>query len=358
MNAALSAVAGLIRDTFRQALATGIFWLMLAVSAVSTVLCLTVDVAGDDRPPLLNVPQEDLRQSYAAIADAVTARLSQGAGVPRLPVVLISRPYKDVTRMLAEGLPLYQPPVVLSLAGWPVLRTTGRRQAVQALELALAGWVADGAGLLLMLVWTAGFLPAFLEHRSVAVVLAKPLPRWGLLAGKFLGVLAFVGFQGALFLAGTWLALGWRTGVWDGAYLLCWPLLLIHFGVFFSASVLLAVATRSTVGCVFGSVLFWLLCWGLNLGRHAALQIPGLRGVAPGFGWVLEACYWILPKPLDFHFLLVEILQGPDALGGFVDLKNLGERGLWLPGLSVLTSVACAVVLLALAAYDFLTADY
>jgi hypothetical protein len=253
---------------------------------------------------------------------------------------------------------LYQPPVVLRLAGWEMVRTAERRQAVQALELVLASWVADGLGLLLLLVWTAGFLPAFLEPRSVAVVLAKPLPRWSLLAGQLLGVLALVALQGSLFLGGTWLALGLRTGVWDPAYFLCLPLLLIHFGVFFSASLLLGVITRSTMACVFGSVLFWLLCFGLNLGRHAALQSPALQGLAPSFGWLLEACYWVLPKPLDFHFLLVEVLQGPAAGDSFVDLKRLGERGLWQPGLSVLTSVAGAAVLLILAAHDFLTADY
>jgi hypothetical protein len=354
----MNAVAWLIRDALRQSRASGIFWLMLALSALGILLCLTVHVDGDDQPPQLSVPPEDLRHSYAAVADAVTARLTQGAGLPRVPFIMVSRSYKTVTGRLAEGQPLYEPPVRLTVGGWEVLRTAGRREAVRALKVVLAGWVADGLGLLLMLVWTAGFLPAFLDQRSVAVVLAKPLPRWTLLVGQFLGVLALVAFQGGVFLAGTWLALGLRTGVWDGAYFLCLPLLLVHFGVFFSASVLLAVSTRSTVACVFGSVLFWLLCFGLNLGRHAALQAPGLHGVAPGFGWLLEACYWVLPKPLDFHFLLVEILQGPDVVGSFVDLRRLAEQGAWHPGLSVLTSVACGVVLLALAAYEFLTADY
>ena len=84
------------------------------------------------------------------------------------------------------------------------------------------------------------------------MLLAKPVPRWLLLAGKFVGVLAFVALQGSLFVGGTWLALGVRTGVWDAAYFLCVPLLLLHFAVFFSFSAMLAVATRSTVACVLG----------------------------------------------------------------------------------------------------------
>ncbi len=37
----------LIRDTFRQAWASGICWMMLAVTAICVVLCLSVSVWGD-----------------------------------------------------------------------------------------------------------------------------------------------------------------------------------------------------------------------------------------------------------------------------------------------------------------------
>src|SRR5262249_23044651 len=149
------------------------------------------------------------------------------------------------------------------------------------LQLLLAGGVADAAGLLLALVWTAGFLPTFLEPASASVLLAKPVPRWSLLAGKYLGVLAFVAFQATVFVGGTWLALAARTGIWDATYLLCIPVLLLHFAIFYSVSALIAVCTRSTVACVLGSVLFWFVCWGMNYGRHAALATPEMGGGAP-----------------------------------------------------------------------------
>src|SRR5271170_975252 len=37
----------LTRDTFRQACASGICWMMLAVTAICVVLCLSVNVSGD-----------------------------------------------------------------------------------------------------------------------------------------------------------------------------------------------------------------------------------------------------------------------------------------------------------------------
>ena len=81
-------------------------------------------------------------------------------------------------------------------------------------------------------------------------------------------MLAFVLAQAVYFVGGTWLALALRTGVWDTAYLLSVPLLLLQFSVFFAFSLLLAVCFRSTVVCVFGLDLLLGLCWAINLARH------------------------------------------------------------------------------------------
>jgi len=59
------------------------------------------------------------------------------------------------------------------------------------------------------------------------------VPRGVLLAGKYVGVLAFVGFQILVFFVGTWLALALRTGVWDYGYLAAIPLFLLQFAVIY-----------------------------------------------------------------------------------------------------------------------------
>ena len=43
----LRVVGWLVRDTFRQALASGICWLLLGVSTLSILVCLSVSVVGD-----------------------------------------------------------------------------------------------------------------------------------------------------------------------------------------------------------------------------------------------------------------------------------------------------------------------
>src|SRR5205823_12590294 len=79
-----------------------------------------------------------------------------------------------------------------------------RVEAVRFIELLLAGGLADTAGVLLALIWTAGFLPSFLDPATTSVLLAKPVPRWLLLTGKFFGVLVFVAVQALLFIGLTW----------------------------------------------------------------------------------------------------------------------------------------------------------
>ena len=239
----LRAVFWLVRDTFAQSLASGIGWLLFGLSTVCILVCLSASVSGPTRlgpagenPDFL--PRFDreaadghkLQQSGVAVAGG-SLRLAFGA--IRVP--------------LARDCP----------------------SAVHFLQLVLAAGVADTLGLLLTLVWTAGFLPGFLDSRAVSVLLAKPISRSSLLLGKYVGVLSFVAAQAAYFVAGTWLALAIRTGVWDAVYLLRVPLLLLHFAIFFSFSLLLAVCTRSTVVCVFGSIAFWGVCWAINFGRHA-----------------------------------------------------------------------------------------
>ena len=307
LSAAVPVIRYLVRDTFRQALASGILWLMLGMSALAAGACLTV--REETVAPTKEHPER-------------VARVDMLFGLASLDI------------------------------------PNPRAHPLRTLQLQLAGWVADAAGLILALLWTAGLLPSFLAPSSATVLLAKPTPRWALLAGKYLGGLLFIALQTTAFIGATWLALAARTGYWDTRYLLCIPLLVLHFAVFYTFSAMLAVATTSTVACAFGSIAFWLLCWAVNFGRHARELITDMTGVAPTFGRILDAGYWLLPKPLDFHLTLMQTLEAENLFARVLDVGELARRGLWHPAASVATSALFGVALLVMAAYDFSTKDY
>jgi ABC-type transport system involved in multi-copper enzyme maturation permease subunit len=323
LPAALFVIRSLIRDTFRQALAGRIFWLVLGLSGVVILLCLSVHVEG---PESLRGDTELLHDNQPLTGPPKAGHVSLAFGAFRMPL------FRD------------------------------KESEVRFLEGAMALLVAGPVGTLLLLVLTAGFLPEFLQPSAAAVLLAKPVPRWSLLVGKYLGVLAFVAFQAAVFFGGTWLAIGLRTGVWLPAYLLCIPVFVLHFAIVFSSSALLAVWTRSTVAGVLGAVVFWLVCIGLNYGRYAVLALPSLAPestpVPATLKGIVEVGYWLLPKPLDLNMLLSQAVGAGEDFSLDRALALAQQMGTFQPELSLVTSVLSTAALLAIAAWQFNTVEY
>jgi ABC-type transport system involved in multi-copper enzyme maturation permease subunit len=300
----------LIRDTFLQALANRVFWIMLGANAVVIFFCLSISIEGG----------ESLRP---------TGDLS------------IDRPHGQV---------------LLAFGAWRLELFRDGQAMVNYILLVLGEGAFGVVGTLLVLVMTAGFVPEFLQPSNATVLLSKPTPRWVLLLGKYLGVMTLLAVNVAVFVIGTWLALGLRTGFWVNSYLWGIPLLLLQVAAVYSFSAFLGVLTGSTLACVIGSVLFWFMCFGMNYGRHMVFALESelprqhflLRGLA-------EAGYWILPKPVDLGMMLHAAVEAgqTDKL-----LEKVVELGGFHPELAVLTSLAFIVGMVALAANQLASKDY
>jgi ABC-type transport system involved in multi-copper enzyme maturation permease subunit len=338
----------MIRDTFRQSCASGICWMMLAVTAVCVVLCLSVSVSGDVSLLGRDEPAFFLPQPRPSSAPSVAAENQMfGRSLDIDPAVARRDGIETVSGRMT---------LAFGALSFPLGRD--RAEAVQFLELVLGGGFAGTLGLLLALVWTAGFLPAFLEPSAASVLLAKPVARWQLFLGKYFGVLTFVGFHVVIFIALTWIALGVRTGVWNLTYWWCIPLLLLQFAGFYSFSVLLAVITRSTVACVFGSVLFWLLSWGINHGYVMVRSVLEPQYLPGSARLLARLAYWIFPKPIDAGLILFNALNAQNHFEKPTVFQLLESGQTFSPQLSILSSLALTVVLLVLAMHEFNKTDY
>ena len=332
---ALLAIGWMIRDTLRQSLASRLFWAMLALSTVCIVFCCSVRVKDKPRLPVspgeipFAVPKDDPNVKSIG-PDAVR---SEGVDV------------------------LGGDELSLGFGAFTVSTNRRREDSVRFLQVWLAGLVAGTAGIFLAIIWTAGFLPTFLDPNHATVLLAKPIPRWSLLLGKILGVLTFVLLQTTFFVLGTWLALGLCTGVFDVRYLLAIPVLLLHFTVFYSFSAMLAVWTRSTVVCVFGTLLFWVVCWGMNYGRHAVIAHEPV-GMSTGSKFVLEVGYWTLPKPGDMNVIFDDALETQGFAAGVPEIDAARQKGQVNLPLSVLASLLFAATVFGIAAWEFRNAEY
>jgi ABC-type transport system involved in multi-copper enzyme maturation permease subunit len=364
-RAIFATVKHLSRDTFRQACASGICWLMLAGTAVCVILCLSVGVSGDvplharDEPGffLPPAPPHEVVPSVVLVLASRTPldslALTTVAG-KKVWFAFSSNP----ERARHEGVETIRGRMTLAFGAVSIPVARERGDAVHFLQLVLAGGIAGTLGLLMALVWTAGFAPAFLEPSAASVLLAKPAARWQLLVGKYVGVLAFVAFQVVLFVGLTWLALGLRTNVWNATYWWCIPLLLLQFAIYYSFSLLLAVLTRSTAACALGSVFFWLLAWGINYGTLMVRGMQDAEYLSPLARALSEAAYWVSPKPIDAGLILFNAL---DAQHHFEKQQVFGllESGqAFSPALSILSSLLIAGVLLALSVHELNATDY
>jgi ABC-type transport system involved in multi-copper enzyme maturation permease subunit len=323
----LRLIGWVVYTTFREAMATRLFAATSLVSGICILFCLSMRVSGE-----LPLP------------------VDPGETRMRLPLEEAQR----IGSARAEGMDVASSEVSFLFGAIRVHYRHYTEDAVVFVQLLLAGFVADTAGVLLALIWTAGFLPGFLDPARSSVLLVKPTPRSALLAGQYLGVLAFLALQASVFVVGTWLALGLATGIWSPLYLLCLPVLLLHFAVFFGLSAWLAVRTRNTTITLVGSLAFWILCWGVNHGWNA-MQAAGSPGAGP-FG--LGTAYWLLPKPADLSGLLFELLHADQYFGRLLDYGLLNEGGSVHLAASILTSLVFTAVALVLSARRFARIDY
>jgi ABC-type transport system involved in multi-copper enzyme maturation permease subunit len=320
----------LVYETFRHAMASRLFWIMVGVNTLAILFCLGVRVDGGD----------NLRPEGDYIYHPRT-----------------NEPVTGPTHDLGE-LRLFFGAMRVNLA-------RDRESSVHLLQVILASWVAGGAGLLALLVWTAGFIPEFLQPSGAAVLFTKPVPRWLVLIGRYVGVLCFVGFHVTIFFLGTWLALGLGTGVWLTSYWAGIPVLLLHFAVFYSFSVLLAVTTRSTVAAALGSILFWGICVGVNYGRHAAVALPILAPESPPLSsftlFLADASYWVLPKPADLIAILEQALNTQAHLATLSrspEYAAVQQLDKWDPAAAATTTLLFAFLPLIMAARQLEEIDY
>lgn len=314
------------RDTLAQARATGLVWFLGTACLLGTLLAASVHVTGDAVPGGLTAVDE-----FLPAAD------------------------RDAGR---EAIPVVAGELALGWGGLSLPLGRDRADAVRFLQTVLAVGLADTLGLLLALVWTAGFLPSFVAERHAAVLFTKPSGRAGPFLAKYLAVVALVAGFAALFVGGTWTALGCRTGIWASGYWWCLPLVVCHFAVFYAFSAALAVLTRNTAACVLGTLGFWLVAWGANYGWHALSQhvAEGVH-LASGWGRALEVVYVVLPKPADFSALLNARLDAGDFFAP-VATGALGATSAVDFGWSVGSSALFALVTLAAATHALVRADY
>jgi len=162
----------------------------------------------------------------------------------------------------------------------------------------ILGWLA----VILALIATADFLPTLMQPGVIEVAVSKPLPRWQLFLGKYIGSLMFFFVHAVIFVGLTFLVLGFRWGAWIPAYLLSIPLTVLLFSYLYCVSALVAVITRSTITAILLALGAWVAFAGVQLLGDTMEMYPQWQESRALYRGV-QVARWAVPKTQDLTLL-------------------------------------------------------
>jgi len=119
---------------------------------------------------------------------------------------------------------------------------------------------------------TAPIMPRTFEPGAIDLLLSKPISRSLLILAKYLGGCAFVLLSVTYFLVGLWLIVGWRFDVWSNSLLLCIPVFLFQFAIYYCVSVLAGVLWRNSIVSIVVTVLFFYACFGIGFLKTSVFE--------------------------------------------------------------------------------------
>lgn len=119
---------------------------------------------------------------------------------------------------------------------------------------------------------TAPIMPRTFEAGAIDLLLSKPISRSLLVIAKYLGGCAFIFLCVTYFIVGLWLIMGWRFDLWSQPLLLCIPVFMFQFAIYYAVSVLAGVIWRNPIVSIVVTVLFFLACFSIGLGKSLIEQ--------------------------------------------------------------------------------------
>ena len=144
--------------------------------------------------------------------------------------------------------------------GWAVDKPQFERLINQFILPLMINWLLGFILVFLGILVTASIIPDMLQPGSLHLLLSKPISRTVLLLAKFLGGCAFVLLCVTQLVIGLYLIAGLRLDIWNPRLLLCIPVSMFLFSVFYSVSVLAGLRWRSPILAIGVTVIFGGIC--------------------------------------------------------------------------------------------------
>jgi ABC-type transport system involved in multi-copper enzyme maturation permease subunit len=188
-----------------------------------------------------------------------------------------------------------------------------------------------GFGLFLAVFASAGLIPTIFEPGRIELLLSKPVRRYHILLGRYLGNVLVIAFNMLYLVLSVWLILGIKTEIWSYQFL--WGILLTIFVFAVLLTVVLLVAVLSESAVLATMVTFGVMIAGLIVAQKSTLE----RLLTSEWSRdMVRTLYYALPKVFDLGNIARKLVIGTPiddwmplwstALFGVVTLS----AGLWI----------------------------
>lgn len=186
-------------------------------------------------------------------------------------------------------------------------RQTGFRDVNRLVREVHGGFAAFlyTAGMFLAVFASAGLIPAVFEPGRIELLLSKPVERYQILLGRYVGNLLVVGANLFYLVFAVWIIFGFKTGLWTFGFLYSAALTLFMFAVLLAVVLLVAVLSES-------AVLATMVTFGLILISPILAQKNLLERLLSS-EWsrdVVRVLYYALPKVFDLGRMLRWLVLG------------------------------------------------
>ena len=193
------------------------------------------------------------------------------------------------------------------------------------------------AGMFLAVFASAGLIPAVFEPGRIELLLSKPVERYHILLGRYIGNVLVVAANVFYLVFSVWLIFGIKTGVWTAGFIWSSGLIMFIFAVLLTVVVLVGVLWESAV--VATMVTFGIMLISPILAQKQILE----RLLSSEWSRnVVRIMYYALPKVFD--------------VGRIVRATVLGDPiGTWMP---IWSSALFGVVILSAGLFVFARRNY
>jgi ABC-type transport system involved in multi-copper enzyme maturation permease subunit len=233
-------------------------------------------------------------------------------------------------------------------------------QWVAVIDDKIVGGIGAGFAMLLSTVVTAFFIPNMLRKGTIDLLVSKPIHRWALLLFKFVGGLTFMFLNTAVIVAGLWLILGLRSGLWPTSFLLTILILTFEFAIFYAISTLFGVLTRSPIVAILMACLAWVVLFVFGWAFSTFIEPTREYRVWPAWTYTTaDVAHLVLPRYKDLDVLgsrlIAQDVLGPDNPTR-KEIETNAKNIRWADTIGY--TLAFIALLVGLACWRFSTKDY